>query len=67
MSRLIGLLVVIWLVVGALAGLQRGYYKGDNDSCARFGTIVVTIVAGPLNYLDVNPKVHDCKMPQPSK
>jgi hypothetical protein len=26
---------------------------------------VVTILAGPLNYFGVNPKV-DCKLPQPS-
>jgi hypothetical protein len=25
------------------------------------------VIAGPLNYLGVNPKVHDCKVPQPSK
>ncbi len=28
-------------------------------------TIVVTVVAGPLNYLGVNPKVN-CRLPQPS-
>jgi hypothetical protein len=26
-------------------------------SCAKLGTIAVTIVAGPLNYAGVNPKV----------
>jgi hypothetical protein len=25
------------------------------------------VLAGPLNYVGVNPKVHDCKVPQPSK
>ena len=29
-------------------------------------TIIVTILAGPLNYVGVNPKV-DCKVPEPSK
>ena len=28
---------------------------------------VVTVIAGPLNYLGVNPKVHHCSTPQPSK
>jgi hypothetical protein len=66
-SRLIGLIVVIWLIIGAAAAYQRDYFTGNNDNCAKTGTIVVTIVAGPLNYLGVNPKVHNCTVPQPSK
>ena len=30
------------------------------------GTITVTILAGPLNYVGVNPKVA-CKLPEPSR
>jgi hypothetical protein len=63
--RIIGALVVIWLVIGAIAAGQRGYYHGSSQSCAKTGTVVVTIIAGPLNYVGVNPKVH-CKVPQPS-
>jgi hypothetical protein len=33
---------------------------------AKLGTIAVTIVAGPLNYAGVNPKIK-CQLPQPSK
>jgi hypothetical protein len=65
-SGLLGVIVLIWLVVGAIAGGQRGYYNNSNESCAKAGTIAVTIIAGPLNYLGVNPKVH-CSVPQPSK
>ena len=61
------LLLVVWLVIGALAAFQRGYLSGDSSNCAHTGTIAVTVVAGPLNYVGVNPKVHDCKVPQPSK
>jgi hypothetical protein len=61
------LLVVIWLLIGAFAGWQRGYYGSHNNSCAHVGTIAVTVVAGPLNYVGVNPKVHNCRVPQPSK
>lgn len=60
--------IVIWLVIGALAAFQRGYF--DNSSaggCAKAGTVLVTIVAGPLNYVGVNPKIHNCNVPQPSK
>jgi hypothetical protein len=59
-------LVVIWLVIGAVAAGQRHYYSGSATNCAKAGTIVVTVIAGPLNYFGANPKVH-CKVPQPSK
>ena len=65
--RLVSLLILLWLVVGAIAAGQRGYYSGSDTSCASFGTIAVTIVAGPLNYLGVNPKVDCPSLPQPSE
>lgn len=62
------LLVVIWLVIGALAAYQRDYFAGDNPNCAEVSTIAITVVAGPLNYVGVNPKVDDCpEPPQPSE
>jgi hypothetical protein len=64
--RIVAAVVLVWLVVGALAAGQRGYYHGSSESCAKASTIMVTIVAGPLNYVGVNPKVH-CTVPQPSK
>jgi hypothetical protein len=63
--RIIGILVVLWLVVGIFAGLQRHYYSGE-VSCAKAGTVAATIAAGPLNYVGANPKVH-CTVPQPSR
>jgi len=63
--KIIGILIAVWLVVGLLAGLQRHYYNGA-VSCARAGTVVATIAAGPLNYMGANPTIH-CRMPQPSK
>jgi hypothetical protein len=59
-------ILVIWLVIGAIAAGQRNYYSGPISSCTKASTIVVTILAGPLNYVGVNPKV-DCRVPQPSK
>ena len=59
-------LVLIWLVIGAIAAGQRGYYGGTIGSCTKGGTIAVTILAGPLNYLGVNPKLN-CTLPKPSK
>ena len=65
--RIGSILLVIWLAIGALAAWQRDYYKHNNASCAKASTVVLTILAGPLNYVGVNPKVHDCNIPQPSK
>jgi hypothetical protein len=64
--RIGSVLLVVWLVIGVIAAGQRGYYHGPVASCTKVGTIAVTILAGPLNYVGVNPKVN-CTIPQPSK
>ena len=66
-SRLLSVLLLVWLAIGAIAAGQRGYYSNGPDNCAHAGTIAVTILAGPLNYVGANPKVHNCNVPQPSK
>jgi hypothetical protein len=70
MGRLIGIVVVVWLVIGVLAAFQRGYFSDDDDvSCKEVGDTALTIVAGPLNYVGVNPKIkcEDVDTPQPSE
>ena len=62
--RVGGLVVLIWLVIGAIAAGQRGYFGSSSVTCAHGGTIVATIAAGPLN-VGVNPKV-SCQLPSPS-
>jgi hypothetical protein len=64
--RIISVLVLVWLIIGAIAAGQRHYYSGSEASCVKVGTTALTIVAGPLNYVGVNPKI-SCKAPQPSK
>jgi hypothetical protein len=64
--RIAGLIVVIWLIIGGVAAAQRSYFSGSDVNCAKAGTIAVTIVAGPLNYVGANPKIR-CHVPQPSK
>lgn len=68
-SGILGVLVLIWLVIGVVAAVQRDYFKESDANCATAGTIALTIVSGPLNYAGVNPKVDDCnvKLPQPSE
>ena len=58
--------LVIWLVIGVVAAAQRDYFSGSDTNCAKVGTTALTIVAGPLNYVGVNPKIK-CNTPQPSK
>lgn len=64
--RIGSIIVIIWLIIGAVAAGQRDYFSNDVDNCSQVGTIVVTIIAGPLNYVGLNPKLA-CEAPQPSK
>ncbi len=59
-------ILIVWLIIGAIAAGQRHYYNGSNANCAKASTIAVTIIAGPLNYIGVNPKI-SCTVPTPSK
>jgi hypothetical protein len=64
--RVVSVILVIWLLIGLAAAVQRDYLSGSTTSCAKVGTTVVTIIAGPLNYVGANPKIN-CKAPQPSR
>lgn len=65
--RIIGsIVVVVWLIIGALAAAQRDYFSSGDASCAKASTIAVTIIAGPLNYVGVNPKIKCKNLPEPS-
>ena len=66
MIRIPSVILIIWLAIGAVAAGQRHYYRGSATNCAKDSTIAVTILAGPLNYVGANPKVH-CHLPKPSK
>jgi hypothetical protein len=63
--RIASALVLVWLLIGLIAAVQRDYFSGSPANCAQAGTILATIVSGPLNYFGVNPKIK-CELPQPS-
>ena len=65
--RIGSLLLVVWLLIGAFAAYQRDYFSGGEANCAKAGTVALTVIAGPLNYVGLNPKVDDCNVPQPSE
>ena len=62
----VGVIVVIWLLIGVLAAWQRDYFQGSTMTCAQGADVALTVLAGPLNYANVNPKV-TCNVPQPSR
>jgi hypothetical protein len=57
-------LLVAWLVIGFIAAGQRSDFK-QPVNCSSVSTTAVTILAGPLNYADVNPHIN-CSTPSPS-
>ena len=66
--RISGIVIVIWLVIGVLAAFQRGYFTGAEDvDCSSLADTALTVVAGPLNYVGLNPKVDCADVPQPSE
>jgi hypothetical protein len=64
---ILGVIVLVWLLIGVLAAYQRDYFRSTETRCATAGTIALTVVVGPLNYAGVNPKVTNCNLPEPSQ
>jgi hypothetical protein len=65
-SQVVSVLLVLWLLIGLAAAIQRGYFETSGTNCSKVSTVLVTIVAGPLNYVGLNPKLH-CEVPEPSR
>jgi hypothetical protein len=55
--RVFWVVLVVWLAIGALAAAQRGYFADSSANCSGVGTILVTILFGPVNYFGGNPKL----------
>jgi hypothetical protein len=55
--RVFWIVLVIWLAIGALAAGQRSYYASTSANCSGVGTILVTILFGPVNYFGGDPKL----------
>ncbi|HSE10858.1 MAG TPA: hypothetical protein VLB29_19500 [Nocardioidaceae bacterium] len=65
-SRTVSIVLVVWLLIGVFAAFQRGYFADEAANCSKLGTIAANVVAGPLNYIGLNPKIA-CKVPEPSR
>ena len=55
--RVVWVLILVWLLIGALAAGQRHYFAASSANCAGVGTILVTMLFGPVNYFGGNPKL----------
>ena len=55
--RVFWIALVVWLAIGAVAAGQRSYYSSSSANCSGVGTILVTILFGPVNYFGANPKL----------
>ena len=59
------LILIVWLIIGTVAAGQRHDYTRPPANCNQVATIAVTILAGPLNYVGVDPMI-SCNWPTPS-
>ena len=61
-------ILFLWLIIGAAAAGQRGYFDLNNVNCSQGATMALTIVAGPLNYVGLDPQINCTapKLPKPS-
>ncbi|MFJ2666581.1 hypothetical protein ACIO14_19775 [Nocardia fluminea] len=64
---LLSVLMLVWFGAGLVAAMQRDYFTNTPANCGDLGTIGLTVLAGPLNYLGLNPKVSECQLPEPSR
>lgn len=62
----IPLFLIIWLIIGVIAAAQRGYFSDSDQNCNTLGSTLVTILAGPLNYVGIDPEVDCPEAPEPS-
>lgn len=58
-------ILFLWLIIGAAAAGQRGYFGAATLDCSSGATMALTIVAGPLNYVGLKPQI-SCTSIKPS-
>ncbi len=57
--------VAHYRIIGAAAAGQRGYFSTSTLGCTQGAPMALPIVAGPLNYVGLDPKI-SCTTPKPS-
>lgn len=57
-KMVIGIAIIAWLVIGAVAAFHRGYFGQDVAvTCTTGADTALTILVGPLNWAGLNPKI----------
>ena len=57
MKNVLFILVIVWFVLGVSVANDRGFFDTNADrACTFVGSGLLTVVAGPINYLGVHPK-----------
>ena len=65
MRGIIGVVVLVWLLTGVYAAWDRGYFSEQPETCGVAATIALNVIAGPLNFVAVDPHVGECRLPEP--
>jgi hypothetical protein len=57
MKTFLMIMVIVWFVLGAAVANDRGYFDTSAPrDCTFVGSGLLTVVAGPINYLGVHPR-----------
>ena len=57
MRNVLFILVIVWFVLGVSVANDRGFFDTNADrTCTFVGSGLLTVVAGPINYLGVHPR-----------
>jgi hypothetical protein len=57
MKTFLMIVVIIWFVLGASVANDRGYFDTSKPrNCSFVGSAMLTVVAGPINYLGFHPR-----------
>jgi hypothetical protein len=51
--------MIVWFILGCSVANERGYFNAATDrTCSFVGSALLTVIAGPVNYLDVHPRAY---------
>jgi hypothetical protein len=57
MKTFLMIMVIVWFVLGAAVASDRGYFDTNTPrDCTFVGSGLLTVVAGPINYMGVHPR-----------
>ena len=60
---ILGVLVLVWLLIGVVAAYQRDYFATGATNCATAGSIALTVVVGPSELCGSQPEGHRLQHP----